>query len=94
MTDREIRERREALERRHEQICAEWKAYDARYPCEVGAFKPPGYDRQQMAFVDRLGEVSQQLAALPTTKAKKFGCTALAVGLLAVVAAFCMWLWY
>src|SRR4051794_27930518 len=80
VTDREIRERRTSLERRHEQIVQEWQAYDARYPCEVGAYKPPGYDRQQIAFVDRLSEVGQDLAALPTTKATKLGWAAVIAG--------------
>ena len=94
MTDREIRERRKKLEQRHEQLCRDWKAYDARYPCEVGAYKPPGYDRQQMAFADQICEVGQEIASLPSTKARKVGCAASALALLALVVVLGRWLWF
>jgi hypothetical protein len=72
LTDRQIRDRRTMLDNRSSEIHREWKAYDARYPVEVGAYKPSDYDRQQLRFVERLQEVSAELSQLPMTKVAGF----------------------
>lgn len=86
MTDRQIKERRAELERRSKTIDEEWKAYDAKYPVEVGAFKPADYDRQQLRFLERLQHVDREIAALPKTKASKFGCALLILAVASGVA--------
>ena len=91
MRDSEIRERREELEKLRRTIDAEWRAYDARYPVEVGAYKPHDYDRQQLRFLERGQEVSKQIADLPQTKKSKLGCGLL---ILAVPCAFAWLVWY
>lgn len=91
MTDREIRDRRAELEKLSRTINEEWKAYDARYPVEVGAYKPPDYDRQQLRFLERGRDVSKQIADLPTTKKSKVGCALL---ILAVLCGFAWLVWH
>lgn len=86
MKDREIRERRAKLGELREQVNQEWKAYDARYPVEVGAHKPPDYDRQQLQFVERLRQAGAELSQLPSTKAQKLAYLSVAVALLGLVA--------
>lgn len=82
MKDREIRQRRSQLNDKHKKIVEEWEAYDARYPVEVGAYKPADYDRRQIRFVERLGEVRKELSQLPSTKARKIGLILVVVALL------------
>lgn len=91
MKDREIRERLLELEESRRLIVQEWKAYDQQYPVIPGAYKPPDYERQQIAFLDRLREVDKEIAALPRTKLEK-----LRLGLILTVAAGCAgWLiWF
>ena len=69
MTDREILERRDELNKRFNRICEEWDAYDKRHPVIVGACRPADYDRQQLRFVESLQEIRAEIALLPATKA-------------------------
>jgi hypothetical protein len=71
MRNEEILRRRNELFAQAEKIKREWEAYDKRYPVLPGAYKPPDYDRQQRAFLDRLHAVSEELGALPRTTGEK-----------------------
>jgi hypothetical protein len=67
----EILRRRAELKAQATKIKQEWEANDKRYPVLPGAYKPPDYDRQQRAFLDRLHAVSEELGTLPRTTGEK-----------------------
>lgn len=92
MQNQEILRRRAELNAQYEKINREWKSYDERYPVLPGAYKPPDYDSQQARFLERLSEVSNELAALPRTTGEKLRLALIWTGLLGVVALLAWWL--
>ena len=71
MTDKEIIQKREDLQKEYQKVHADWKAYDERYPVIPGREKPFDYDSKQRMFFEGQRELSGQIARLPKTKAEK-----------------------
>jgi hypothetical protein len=92
MKNQEILRRRAELNSQYDKIQREWKSYDEQYPVLPGAYKPSDYDSQQARFLERLSEVSNEIAALPRTTGEKLRLALIWTALFGVVVLLVWWL--